>query len=227
MRKKKVFTSAEIKGVYVLKPAEIQHFLGKNMRDNTYTQNEIIEEEKKLKELELAKEKALEEGKAKELELAKEEAYKKGKLEAEKQFSRELNRVKSVFTALQGMVKSLKDERKTLWEKYEFEIVNLILAIAKKVVASEIRENAKEIVVNIVKDTLTYASENKVIAIRLSPENLKQLNVFEEIKGLDKDIKILEDNTIKPCGCIIETDFGAMESLIDTRWDEIVKSVTK
>ena len=63
----------------------------------------------------------------------------------------------------------------------------------------------------------------KIVAVRLSPDDAKKINLLEDMKVADQNIKILEDGTITSGGCVIETDFGSVDCQIETRWEEIRK----
>ena len=66
--------------------------------------------------------------------------------------------------------------------------------------------------------------EKKIVAVRLSPDDAKKINLLEDTKVADQNIKVLEDGTIASGGCVIETDFGSVDCQIETRWEEIKKS---
>jgi len=52
-----------------------------------------------------------------------------------------------------------------------------------------------------------------------------KINLLEEVKVVDQNIKILEDGAITPGGCVIETDFGSVDCQIETRWEETRKAL--
>jgi len=79
----------------------------------------------------------------------------------------------------------------------------------------------------VMKDALTYAKEKKIIVIRLSCDDVKKMNESEEIKIAEQSIKFIEDKTISRGGCVIETDFGSIDSRIETRWEEIIKALSE
>lgn len=61
--------------------------------------------------------------------------------------------------------------------------------------------------------------------MRLSPDDLVKINALEP-KIMDESIKVVEDGSITSGGCIVETNFGRVDSQIETRWEEILKAVT-
>ncbi len=217
MKNKKVYLSPDVKGVYIL-PSVVDQRLSPPADQKI--KQEIDEEEKRSKE---------KERRIKELEAAKEESYQKGRLDAEHDGKLEIEKLKneyaSLMTMFQDAVRQLTDEREKIWQESESEIINLILSISKKIVGYEIDVNSINVVKHVVKEALFFAGEKKVIAVRLSPDDLVKINALEP-KIMDESIKVVEDGSITSGGCIVETNFGRVDSQIETRWEEILKAVT-
>lgn len=219
MKNKKIYISPDVKGVYVLQPADNQKIFPP--ADYVVIQEtEEREKEKRRKE---------EENKIRELEAAREEAYKKGRLDAQHDFTLEIEKLRSEYISLIAIftdaVKQLTDAREKIWQESESEIIKLILAISKKIVGYEIDAHGINVVKHVVKEALSCVGEKKVVAVRLSPDDLKKVNALEETKIMDQKIKMVEDRTITSGGCIVETNFGSVDSQIETRWEEILKAV--
>lgn len=53
----------------------------------------------------------------------------------------------------------------------------------------------------------------------------KKMDELDEIQITDQNIKIVEDKTISSGGCVIDTNFGSIDSRIETRWEEISKTL--
>lgn len=217
MKNKKVYVSPDVKGIYVLQSLKYQSNL---VPDGYATKQELEREEG---------EREKEENRIKELESAKEEAYKKGMLDAEHNFKLEIERLRSEYASLvtmfQDAVKYFTDKREKIWQESETEIIKLVLTISSKMVGYEINTNGINVVNHIVKEALSYVGEKKIIAVRLSPDDVKKINTLEEMKMTGQNIKIVEDKTISSGGCIVETNFGSVDSQIETRWEEILKTL--
>lgn len=215
MKNMKVYASPDVKGIYVLQSLRCQ--------SNSHRLGEITESERK--------EKSDEEERLSALEIAKDEAYKKGRLDAEQDFKREIEKIKSEYASLtalfQNAVNQLIDKREKIWQESELEIIKLILTVSSKMVGDEISNNGKDVIKYVVKEALSHVSGKKLVAVRLSPDDAKKINLLEEMKLADPNIKILEDGTITSGGCIIETDFGSIDCQIETRWEEIRKTLVE
>lgn len=228
---KRVYSSPVIKGVKVIK--SVMTHTHKKQINTQETEEELLkvrEEEEKLKELELEKEKELSALKEQEIRLAKEEAYKEGKLSAEKEFQSEREKIKTEYTALislfEDAVRQLTDKREKIWKDSESEIIDFVLAVANKVVGYEIGENGANVIKCVVAEALSQVGDNKIVSVRLSPEDYKRFKA-EDVGVKDQNIKIVEDKMISAGGCVVETDFGDVDSLLETRWEAIKKSLGK
>jgi len=215
MKNKKVYASPDVKGIYVLQSLRYQ--------SKSHHRDEKTEWE--------AKEKSDEEERLSALEIAKDEAYKKGRLDAEHDLKREIEKIKSEYASsmalFQNAVNQLIDKREKIWQESELEIVKLILTVSSKMVGEEISNRGKDVIKYVVKEALSHVSGKKIVAVRLSPDDAKKINLSEEMKWVDPNIKILEDGTITSGGCIIETDFGSIDCQIETRWEEIRKTLVE
>lgn len=225
MRKnKRVYISPEVNGVYILQSVGLQDISSRKDKDpdDYETEQKLKEEKEKEREKE-------EEERIKELEFAKEEAYKKGYADAEQNFRLEIEKLKNEYASLvnsfREAVAQLVGEREDIWQESEPEIIKLIMIISKKVLGYEMDNNGVKMIKHVVKEALSYANEKKIIGVRLSPEDIKKLHTLEEMNIIDQNIKILEDKTVAPGGCIVETDFGNIDSQIETRWEEIQKAL--
>lgn len=54
---------------------------------------------------------------------------------------------------------------------------------------------------------------------------MKKIKLQKEAILSDQNIKFMEDKTVDSGGCIVETDFGSVDSQIETRWNEILKTL--
>ena len=215
MKNKKVYASPDVKGIYVLQSLRYQ--------SKSHRLDETTEWE--------AKEKSDAEERLKVLEIAKDEAYEKGRLDAEQDFKLEIEKIKSEYASLmalfQNAVNQLIDKREKIWQESESEIIKLILTISNKMVGEGISNHGKDVIKYVVKEALSHVCGKKIVAVRLSPDDAKKINLLEEVKVVDQNIKILEDGTITSGGCVIETDFGSVDCQIETRWEEIRKALVE
>ncbi len=211
MKNKKIYAAPEVRGVHVLQS---------RVHRIDLAQEESLQQELLKKE---------EDERLKELESAKDEAYKKGRADAEQASQEEFERLKKEYASLvdlfQDATRQMAAEKEKIWRESELEILKFALAISKKTVGYEISENSVNIMKQAVTEALTYVGEKKLVAVRVSPEDLKKMNTLEGMKIVGEGIKVLEDRNVAPGGCVVETDFGNVESHVESRWEEIRKAL--
>lgn len=217
MKNKKVYVSPDVQGIYIMKSITYQGCSSLN-------DYEIKQESDKRE-----REKESEEKKTKEFQSAKDEAYRQGKLDAEENYKSEIERLRSesasLVILLQSVIKNLTDQREIIWQESESEIIKLILTISSKIVGYEIGNDSIHVLKHVVKNAIAYVGEKKIVTIRLSPHDMKKIKLQKEAILSDQNIKFMEDKTVDSGGCIVETDFGSVDSQIETRWNEILKTL--
>lgn len=215
MKNQKVYISPDVQGIYILQSVK---YHGSSSQQDFDIKQESEKEERES-----------EEKRIKEFQSAMDEAYRQGKLDAEEIYKSEIERLRneyaSLITLLQSAVKDLTDKRETIWQESESEIIRLILNISKKIVGYEISNDSIHVLKHIVKDAISYASDKKIIAIRISPHDVQKIESQEVAILSDQNISFVEDKTVDSGGCIVETDFGSVDSMIETRCDEILKTL--
>jgi flagellar assembly protein FliH len=145
------------------------------------------------------------------------EGYESGKEEVE----RIIDRVHVVLT------KAI-ERRNEIIQESEGQLVQLVLQIAKKVV-KVLSENQKNIVVNNVVQALRKLKSKADVTIRVNLSDLKittehtkeLIEKFERVNS----ITVMEDATVDPGGCIIETDFGQIDARISSQLREIEEKI--
>ncbi|MFW5801941.1 MAG: flagellar assembly protein FliH [Spirochaeta sp.] len=153
------------------------------------------------------------EAKQRGLEAGKQEGYQQGEAEAERLIGR-----------LHSIIDAAIQRRTDIIEESEGQIIRLVLQIAKKVI-KVISENQKNIVVNNVVQSLRKMKKRSDVTIRVNLADIKittehTKRITEKIEHV-QNIRILEDSTVDPGGCIIETDFGQIDARIATQLQEI------
>lgn len=162
--------------------------------------------ERKAGEVEtLAYEKGLAEG--------KEEGFRKGQEESER-----------LITRLHDIINKAIEKRNDILEDTEGQLVQLVLQISKKVI-KVISENQKNIVINNIVQALQKLKTKVDVVIRVNLRDLKMTTEHTkeilEMAENAKSIRVFEDTSVDPGGCIIETDIGKIDARITSQLQEI------
>lgn len=167
---------------------------------------------------------------------AHQDGYKEGH---EQGFMEGQNEVNRLVERIHKIVESVMVRREEILCETEQQIVELVLLMTRKVVKI-ISENQKTVVLSNVLAALKKIRTRGNITLRVNTEDLKltTAHVDEFIKRIENvnGISVIEDSAVDKGGCIVETDFGAIDARISSQLAELeskimeispVKSVSK
>jgi flagellar assembly protein FliH len=166
-----------------------------------------LEEESRLG-LENEKKEALEAGR----KAGQEEGYAQGKAEVDRLIRR-----------TQTVLERAQDKRGEILTETEQEIVDLVLLLTRKVVKAITESQRNVILQNVVQALRKVKARGNVIIrvniadLKLTTEHTKDFIQLMEGTG----IQVLEDSTVGPGGCVIETDFGEIDARISSQLAEL------
>jgi flagellar assembly protein FliH len=146
-------------------------------------------------------------------EQGKVEGWEEGRAEADR-----------IIDRLHLIVAKSIDRRNEIITESESQLVGLVLTIAKKVV-KVLTENQRNVVVNNVLQALRKLKSKTDVIIRVNIIDLKVTteHIKEILSRIERvgNVSVLEDATVDPGGCIIETDFGEIDARIASQLQEI------
>ncbi len=156
------------------------------------------------------------------------EAYAQG-FEQGKKDGEELGRRQYEATAqrLNEVIESIQTQGGQLLSKYEAQMVQLTLEVARQIVHQEI-EIDPQIVVRCVKAAMDLIVEGSHLCIHLNPKDVEL--VGEEIQ-VDLSapgrhpVEIKPDAKIERGGCLLETEFGLVDATLGARWQSVVHTI--
>lgn len=153
-----------------------------------------------------------------------ENAYKEGFKEASKNAE---EKYFSVIEEANAIRKSSVEEYEKVMLGAEKDVVNLAIAIAKKVVGMELRTNA-DMILSLVRDGLKRTTEKKDITIKVSQEDFRILNeqiysIIGRETGLT-DVDLKQNIALEKGDVIIETPYGIIDGSVDKKMDNLEES---
>ena len=118
--------------------------------------------------------------------------------------------------------------REEILSETEQQIVDLVILMSKKVVKI-ISENQKSVVMANVLQALKKVKGRGDVTIRVNLADVKLttehiqdfIKQDENVKG----IQVIEDSTVDKGGCIVETDFGAIDARIQSQLSELENKI--
>ena len=110
-------------------------------------------------------------------------------------------------------------EREGYYSKVEAELVRLALSIAAKILHREAQVDPM-LIAGIVKVAVEKLKQNTKASVRVRAEEAAKWREYFSNKA---DVQIVEDSTLKPMECVLETEVGSAAMGIDTQLQEIEK----
>lgn len=131
---------------------------------------------------------------------------------------------------LQDITVELNNRREEILQRAEPRVVDLVLAIAHKVVYTEIAEN-RDLIQELVREAIRRLKTKEQIIVRINPDDLKSLKeykndllmIFSEIEDLD----IREDRNVTRGGCMVETEASQVDARIETRFGAVEREINR
>lgn len=154
-----------------------------------------------------------------------EEAYEKGFAQGEKDgFELGEKKAIKVLENIERLFNEINDLKYDILKRYEKEILNLIFAIAEKIIHHEVRLNETAIK-DAIFNALELAVEKSKVTFNVNPEDYEYVeklrpDLFNQFKEL-KSIIVTSDPSISRGGCFLETPYGNIDATIESKLENI------
>lgn len=151
---------------------------------------------------------------------ASEEGFKRGVTLGEEHFKALICSAEQLSDVISGLANPIDDCQL-------HDIMQFAVAIAAKVVKTELRCNPEVIMSNI-KDSLNRCRRMPRVTIKINPDDevlvSDRLSELRSVYGIDTLI-IVSDSNISRGGCSLETEMGNIDATIDTQLREIASEL--
>ena len=147
--------------------------------------------------------------------------YEAGYQDGQKEAERLVERMHNILDAVMK-------RREEILSETEYQIVELVVLMARKVVKI-ISENQKTVIMNNVLQALKKVKGRGDVTIRVNLEDVKLTtehtqDFIDRVEAV-KSITVVEDTTVEKGGCIVETDFGAIDARISSQLTELEQKI--
>ena len=136
-------------------------------------------------------------------------------------------------TVAESLVKSLEELaafRGGLRDRYERELLELALGVARKIVQQELAERP-EIWLGLIRAAVRRVVDRERIAVRVPPRLLAFLrDALPELRAsLDavKELDLVEDPSLPAGGCIIESRFGEVNLGVEAQLEAVERALVR
>lgn len=132
----------------------------------------------------------------------------------------------NVFRSLRTAAEELELLREKVLRDSEDDLLTLIIAVSRKIIAQEVSQD-RNVIIKVIKSALTNLSDSDELTIRLSPDDHAMLSVSNN-KALQKELAgvrfILKSDPSLPHGCCqIDTALGTVDASFEAQLEEIYR----
>ena len=145
---------------------------------------------------------------------ARAEGFREGQNEARKVYEQEVAKQQKL---LNDALSSFAEERENYYLRVEPQLAHLALAIAAKILHREAQVD-RMVVAGLVKVTLERMQQTTKAIIRIRPEEALS---WRHYFNTSPDLEVVEDATLEPNACRIETELGVAEMGLDAQLKEV------
>ena len=146
-----------------------------------------------------------------------EEGYAQGREEGDRLVDR-----------MHKMLEAVMLRREEILQETESQIVELVILMARKVVKI-LSENQKNVVMANTLAALKKVKSRGKVTLRVNLEDVKLTtsHISEFIQHVENvnGITVIEDSSVERGGCIVETDFGAIDARISSQLQELENKI--
>lgn len=159
----------------------------------------------------------------------KERAYKEGfELGLKEGREKAQKEVEEILARFEGLIRSLEKIREEIYKKAEEEILQLSIAIAKKILRRELELNRSS-VLQVVREAIKRLTEEDTIKVYLSFEDFELVkrhreDLIREL-GESKNLIISPSQEVSPGGCFVETEFAQVDARLETQLETIIQAL--
>ena len=159
----------------------------------------------------------------------KKNAYDEGLKEGQKNgYDSGKEEVNRMIDRSHKILEAVLNRREQILSETEEQIVQLVLLMTRKVV-KVMSDNQKSVVMANVLSALKKVKARGEVTIRVNLEDVKltteHIKDFTEQVESVSGITVVEDSSVDKGGCIVETDFGAIDARISSQLSELENKI--
>ncbi len=172
----------------------------------------------------------LKESFAQKIQLAEQKAYTEGMSDGlQKGIDLQKNEALQPLESLGGLITEVSKLRKATLENAEEQILQLSLAIAKKVIHLEVTTN-RDVIQGVLKEAIKNIVDRENMKIRIHPLDFHYMmeiksDFLQNFDGI-KNVLFEEDGSIGRGGALIETVHGEVDARLDQQYNQIEALMT-
>ena len=133
-------------------------------------------------------------------------------------------RAEAMLRRLTDTLEELTTLRQQMIHETERQMVQLALAIARRVVHREVSID-HDLLIAMARVALDRLGESAQVTVRLSPEDFEATSAVRAAQWTGTHVTVVADARVGRGGCRVESEFGAMDAGVDGQIHEIARAL--
>lgn len=164
-----------------------------------------------------------------EMQRAYSEGVEKARVESDEILENARIEAEKIMQDAMQLKNNIENDYKTTMEAMEKDIVDLVLEVAEKVVAKEIKK--PDYIVGIVSEAIDKVASKKDTILKVSEEDYEFIienkdKILLNVEGFG-EVEVVKEASLERGSCMVETTFGIIDGGIKTRMKQIEREVDK
>ena len=137
--------------------------------------------------------------------------------------------MQTLTPALNQAVQFIEDSRQDWLRHWDTAAIQISCAIAKRIIGRELQAQP-EITLEWVTEALRLAAGKAELTIRLNPAEYqtlgKQVEELAKVFGKAAPAKIVADESVASCGCVVATEFGSIDMQLNSQLERLAEELS-
>jgi flagellar assembly protein FliH len=133
-------------------------------------------------------------------------------------------RAEAMLRRLSDTIQELADVRRAMIRETERQMVQLAMAIARRVVRREVSIDS-ELTLTMARVALERLGDSTAVTIRLHPDDFEATCRQREALLAGSHVTVTPDSAVSRGGCLVQSDFGYVDASVDAQFQELARAL--
>lgn len=158
---------------------------------------------------------------------AQKEGYEQGLRDAQKESEADRQ---AVLEQCQEILEEARRSKIKIMESSIADMARIAMAIAKKIIATEVMTNPN-IITNIIREAIGFLDQASNIHVYVNPQEIEKVlsdvadNRLNEIGQKELRNELVADKRVAIGGCVVESDVGIIDARLETRIEKVEQAL--
>jgi flagellar assembly protein FliH len=133
-------------------------------------------------------------------------------------------RAEAMLRRLADTIQELAEVRRTMIRETERQMVQLAMAIARRVVRREVAIDS-DLTLTMARVALERLGDSTAVTIRLHPDDFEATCRQREALFAGSHVTVAPDSAVSRGGCLVQSDFGYVDASVDAQFQELARAL--